>query len=597
MNSISEQALKAAFFSMPAPAAIFDAGFRFTAVSKTFLSQFEYSAPEIVGQSAQFLYDASLLEVELNTQRLISGASNPKFQVQRTIRTRSGRVLDSTVHITGLPGISPPQYVALYQNLADAHHKERVLLSRAEMFRLMVEHSPLPISVQDQHWRLILVNQAYCDFTGYERAELLGKDPATLLHPPEQITNLPAQRKAILNLNVDEFPQHQVIREFIRRDGSRARYSSLLGFTRGPAGESLWCATLIDLRALDKLRGQLSEQSELAGVMQVRFDRFSALSDDGIAIVERGENRIVHVNEALSKLLSIDQSTLVGAPLSVLWENVHQDDMERITGAFAVAASASPVEVTIRLRPGVSGERWIRLRSVSGEEQQPEYFLVFEDISEMIERQEVREREAAAQIEAIVSEVHHRIKNHLQGVLALLRRRDDVDPKTNALVAKAATQIAGIAEVHGILMKSPAAATLTSMVVAIAQATARIWDTTVEVKTMDDDSVPIYAVAEMESVPLALIINELILNAIKHRRGQDPVSVEIRRGEQTVRILISSAASLPPNFDFNKLPATSGLGLVRGLFARTSTRLSISEVEDRVVADLELSAPVVLKVG
>ncbi len=55
------------------------------------------------------------------------------------------------------------------------------MLSRAEMFRLMVEHSPLPISVQDQDWRLILVNQAYCDFTGYERAELLGKDPAPAL--------------------------------------------------------------------------------------------------------------------------------------------------------------------------------------------------------------------------------------------------------------------------------------------------------------------------------------------------------------------------------------------------------------------------------
>ncbi len=246
---------------------------------------------------------------------------------------------------------------------------------------------------------------------------------------------------------------------------------------------------------------------------------------------------------------------------------------------------------------GWVGERWIRLRSVSGEKLQPEYFLVFEDITEMIERQEVREREAAAQIEAIVSEVHHRIKNHLQGVLALLRQRDDVDPKTNALVAKAATQIAGIAEVHGILMKSPNAASLTSMVVAIAQATARIWDATVEVNTLDDGSVPIYAVAEMESVPLALIINELVLNAIKHRRGQDPISVVIHRGERTVRILVSSPGSLPPNFDLNNRPVTSGLGLVRSLFARTSTRLSISQVEDRVVAELELSAPVVFKVG
>ena len=35
-----------------------------------------------------------------------------------------------------------------------------LLLSRAEMFRLMVERSPLPISVQDRNWRLVLVNEA-----------------------------------------------------------------------------------------------------------------------------------------------------------------------------------------------------------------------------------------------------------------------------------------------------------------------------------------------------------------------------------------------------------------------------------------------------
>ena len=597
MSASGHQTLEAAFFSLPAPAAILDAEFRFIAVSNAFLTKFEYAAQEILGRHAQFLYDPSLLEVELNTQRLINGSSNPKFQLQRTIRTRSGKALDSTVGITGLTGFDPPQYVVLYQNLADAHSKENLLMSRAEMFRLMVEHSPLPISVQDQDWRLILVNQAYCDFTGFEKAELLGQDPAHLLYLPEQITHLPEQRKAILKLNVDEFPQHQVIRELIRRDGSRARYSGLLGYTRGPAGESLWCSTLIDLSALDKLRGQLNEQSELAGQMQFRFDRFSSLSDDGIAIVDRSESRIVHANEALARLLATTATTLAGAPLSLLWEKVHRDDLERVTDALDVGSTTSPIELTVRFHVGTAGERWIRLRSVSGERKQPEYFLLFEDITEAIERQEVREREAAAQIEAIVNEVHHRIKNHLQGVLSLLQQRDDADPKTNAIIGKAATQIVGIAEVHGILMNSTSAASLTNMVVAIAQATTRLWNTSVEINTIEVDSAPLYYVAEKESVPLALIINELIFNAVKHRRDKEPISVKICPGADTVRIQISSTGTLPANFDLNTLPRSSGLGLVRMLSARTSTQLSMFIVEDRVVAELALSAPVIIKDG
>jgi PAS domain-containing protein len=124
-----------------------------------------------------------------------------------------------------------------------------------------------------------------------------------LLHPPEEVVNLPAQREAILSLNTDDFPHHQVIRELLRRDGTRARYHGSLSFSRGPAGEPLWCCTLVDLSALDGLRNQLSEQTGLAGTMRQRFDRFSSLSDDGIAIVSRATGRIEHANESLCALL------------------------------------------------------------------------------------------------------------------------------------------------------------------------------------------------------------------------------------------------------------------------------------------------------
>lgn len=593
MSDERRQSLEAAFFNLPAPAAIIDADFRFQSVNLAFCRLFEYEANEVAGKKAEFFYDDILLEVARNAQRVIGGDSKPELQVQRTIRTRSGKVLDSLVCVSALSDVTPRRYVALYQHVTDAHDKERVLLSRAEMFRLMVENSPLPISVQDDQWRLVLVNKAYCDFTGYQKSELIGRDPATLLHPPELISDLPAQRKAIQNLNMDDFPRHQVIREFVRRDGSRGRYSGSLGFTRGPAGESLWCATLIDLSALDKLRGQLNEQSGLADRLQVRFDRFNALTDDGMAIVERSRNRIVHANGALARLFAVDAALLADAPLNLLWRNVHADDVGKVSDALTAATTEAHSEVTIRMRRDDGDERKVRLRLLSGEQQQPEYFLVFEDITEAIERQQLRERQAVAHLEAIVGEVHHRIKNHLQGVLALLPQREDVDPKTNALLAKAAAQISSIAEVHGVLMKSLHTADLGGMVDAIARAAVRLWDVPVEVKVTADGSAPTYAVSEKESVPLALILNELLLNAIKHRKGSGPVAVLIRPQAHDVHVIVSNAGTLPPSFDFMALPSTSGLGLVRSLFARSGTRLTFSAAGGRVSADLVLSAPVV----
>lgn len=592
-------AFQAAFFCLPAPAAILDSAFRFVAVNKAFSTQFEYQPEEVIGRKAEFLYDSSLQAVALNAQHVIHGDSSPDFRFERLVATRSGRVLDTAVHVTGIPGRESRRYVALYKDVADGYRKERLLLSRAEMFRLMVERSPLPISVQDRNWRLVLVNDAYCEFTGYAKSELLGQDPAVLLHPPEQVVNLPAQREAILGLNTDDFPHHQVIRELLRRDGTRARYHGSLSFSRGPAGEPLWCCTLVDLSALDGLRNQLSEQTGLAGTMRQRFDRFSSLSDDGIAIVSRATGRIEHANESLCALLGVERSALEGSPIASVWAGLSDEDEGRVAAALSRATTQSHTELTVRLPVGKGADRWVRLRAVAGEIDQSEYFLVFEDISDTVEQQRVRDRQADAQIATIVSEVHHRIKNHLQGVLNLLQPRKDADAESNAMIARAATQVAGIAQVHGILMASPARAPLSAMVVAIAEAVARLWDVPVVTSVSDELLAPAYSVPEKESVPLALIVNELILNAIKHRRGAGPVDMAVDPGQEpdSVRIRISNSGSLPPGFDLARRATASGLGLVRSLIARTTSRLSVVSADGLVVSQLELSAPVVIRTG
>ncbi len=347
-----DEALQAAFWRLPAPAAILDASFRFVAVNAAFSSEFEYRPEEVLGRKIEALYDESLHDVSRHAQQLIGADPEPSFRFERVILTRSGRRLDAAVRTTALSEGASRRYVALYEQVAEAHRTERLLLSRAEMFRLMVERSPLPISVLDRDWRLVLVNDAYCAFTGYQRSELIGRDPAYLVHPPEEIARLPAQRQAIMSLNIDDFPHHHVIRELVRRDGTRARYHGSLSFSRGPAGEPLWCATLVDLSALDDLRGRLSEQTELAHAMRQRFDRFSSLSHDGIAIVERSTDRIVHVNRALCELLGVDRAALEGAPITSVWAGFVDGDADRIAAVLARTFTQSHSGTTVRLQQG-----------------------------------------------------------------------------------------------------------------------------------------------------------------------------------------------------------------------------------------------------
>jgi len=94
-------------------------------------------------------------------------------------------------------------------------------------------------------------------------------------------------------------------------------------------------------------------------------------------------------------------------------------------------------------------------------------------------------------------------------------------------------------------------------------------------------------------VPFALILNELISNAIKH--GQ-PGQIRIMLGQgqhpDSTKLSIHNAGRLPPGFDFEHNTGT-GLQLVKSLLPRAGARLSWQCQDNTVITLLELEPPVV----
>jgi PAS domain S-box-containing protein len=128
--------------------------------------------------------------------------------------------------------------------------------------------------------------------------------------------------------------------------------------------------------------------------MRQRFDRFSALSDDGIAIVSRATGRIEHANESLCALLGVDRSALEGAPIASVWAGLSDEDAGRVAAALSRATTQSHYRTHRAPARWQGRSRWVRLRAVAGEIDQSEYFLVFEDISDTVEQQRARDRQA-----------------------------------------------------------------------------------------------------------------------------------------------------------------------------------------------------------
>jgi PAS domain S-box-containing protein len=214
--------------------------------------------------------------------------------------------------------------------------------------------------------------------------------------------------------------------------------------------------------------------------------------------------------------------------------------------------------------------------------------LVATDVTGQRAAERARLQAAIAQREVLVREVHHRIKNNLQGVAGLLQQNVARHPALAGVLSEAVGQVQAIAQVYGLQVGASGPLAVDGLLRAIGQSVQRTFGRSIVVVAEHD--VP-HLLPEAEAIPVALTINELFTNAIKHGREGDVYGVLSAQGD-TVHIRIKSWGSLPAAFDLARYRGgVSGLGLVRALLPRRSSTLSLTQDGEQVVAEIELRSP------
>jgi PAS domain S-box-containing protein len=215
--------------------------------------------------------------------------------------------------------------------------------------------------------------------------------------------------------------------------------------------------------------------------------------------------------------------------------------------------------------------------------------LVATDVTEQRAAERARLQAAIEQRELLVREVHHRIKNNLQGVAGLLQQNAARHPEVAGVLTEAVGQVQAIAQVYGLQVGSSGPLALAPLLRAIAQSVQRSFGRAIDFEAGGAE-LP-YLLPEAEAIPLALTVNELFSNAIKHGSGGGVRCSLLPRGD-AVCIRIAARATLAEGFSLAGVPAgVSGLGLVRALLPRRSAQLLIEQRGDEVVAELELRPP------
>ena len=193
-------------------------------------------------------------------------------------------------------------------------------------------------------------------------------------------------------------------------------------------------------------------------------------------------------------------------------------------------------------------------------------------------------------------EVHHRIKNNLQGVAGLLQQVAVRKPEVADVISEVVGQVHAIAQVFGLQVGSAGPLRVTSVVEAITGSVQRTFGRTITL-SVRGHSPREWALPEAESIPIALTINELLTNAVKHsvavaHGSFDPVACTLRLSDEGVCVEISNRAQLPEGFSLARFPGgVSGLGLVRALLPRRSASLTIEQHGAQVVSSVLLVPP------
>ncbi|HEY7272242.1 MAG TPA: histidine kinase N-terminal domain-containing protein [Actinoplanes sp.] len=187
---------------------------------------------------------------------------------------------------------------------------------------------------------------------------------------------------------------------------------------------------------------------------------------------------------------------------------------------------------------------------------------------------EVRRRERALMTkDATIREIHHRVKNNLQTVAALLRlqaRRVDA-PEARMALEESVRRVASIALVHETLsMSSDEAVEFDGIVDRVATAATEVAATATSVSMRREGSFGVLP-AEI-ATSLVMVLNELLINAVEHGFPEDgepggdaEVVVAPRRFRKQLHVTVSdNGRGLPDGFvaDSN---GRLGLQIVRAL--------------------------------
>jgi PAS domain S-box-containing protein len=459
---------------------------------------------------------------------------------------------------------------------------------------LVVEHLPVLVSVRDAvSGRFVSLNRAGEAITGLPRERVIGRTWHEIYG--RQFADLYAEldRKALAAGQQVERPRDVMLRADGRALTVNQRVVPLFEGEVDGRPQARYVMSIID-----DLTEEVRAEAALRET-EARFRQFAENIDQLLFIATADLDAVLYVNPRYAALIGAAPDELLDNPRNAL-KHVHFDDAPMVARALprliARMRRVRKGELTVRVDHPQRGVRvlHLRLNPVRMPDGVVRVFGVADDVTERIAAERQRIEEAVKQRDILVREVHHRIKNNLQGVAGLLQHMASAKPDLAGPLNEIAGQIQAIAQVHGLQIRATGTLPVLGVVQGIFTNLSNMFGVEVRFET-PPPALWRWGLPENEAVPLALVINELGTNAIKYRGSRDQgVAVRVMARPEGVELRIENGGRLKPDFDLARIASSvSGLGLVKALLPRRGARLAIEQMGATVLTRLHLSPPAI----
>jgi PAS domain S-box-containing protein len=433
--------------------------------------------------------------------------------------------------------------------------RTKELAKEHDYTRHLIESSPDFQMILDKNGRIMDVNKAFLCVVGKSREALIGSSIYNCL--PKEETE-----KAIAEILEKGKVRNIELTVDIRGKGTLISNFSGTIFTT-PEGRKEIYVTGRDITEQRRVEEVLLESEE-------KFRTFMETASDLMIFTDKDEN-ITYANEAMVGTLGYSKEELIGMHVTqLLSEQALERDFKPENLKKLITEGKLSLETIYATKDGK--EIYGELKVVAVYDNNGKYAggrTVFYDLTER-KRAEDQIKTSLKEKEILILEIHHRVKNNLQIILSLIdmqaRATEDKDVKDALFEAR--DRIMAMSLIHSQLYESSDLTdiNMNEFVDRLLGQLLRSYqagDTRItRAIRVDDYPFPISA-----AVPVGLIINELLSNALKHAfNGRDEGKIEVRLAvseDGRANLAVSDdGAGLPPGFNIDE-SKTLGLRLVK----------------------------------